>query len=570
MAAKKINKIEKLKLKLKPVDYYDRLSSIDPEKLDEEDRFYLKNFGIYNHKLAPESFTLRVRVPAGRIASAGLAGLSELSEAAGGKILVTSRAQFEIHGLTFEAALALSRSIESLGLTAWQTYTDNFRNVVTDPLDGLTEDSVFEVYETILAIQRQFLKNPDYVGMIPRKFNVAVSGKRKQTTSFFGNDLYFALAERGGRLGFNLYAGGKNSETARPLDIFAELSEVPALFEAVAGIYRKDGPRESRSRARLFHMIEMHGPENFRKRIVRYLGRDFPRMGELRIEKAVSPSRVLLKDGTFAHRYTTRFGELSYGQIREILDLCELHGIAELRVGCDQNIYIPGLEKSVRFSGSAERYGGIVACAGSRYCVYSLMDTKEESGALALEKCRALGITIGFSGCLKGCARHAFSDIGLVGIRTKLFAEEVERGVRLYLGAEYTHGKRAGRLILYSVPMRHLNAMIDLIADLFAESGFGDFEGFSEEILNRYSEPALAFWLLLNFHRRHVAKEGELLLPDGTAHEDEKSYFMSLLDSSASTDDRNIVEYLRCQEAFPFREAIIYLERASFAETKSR
>ena len=569
MNEQKINKIEKLKRRMKPIDYFEKLPSLQPEELDETDRFYLKNFGIYNHKLAPDTFTVRIRVPAGRIAAAALKGVGDLAREAGGKILVTSRAQLEVHGLDLVSAFRISRQIETFGLTSWQTYTDNFRNIVTDPLDGVCRTNVVEVYDTVLAMERIFLKNPDFVGMLPRKFNVAISGSRRQPTSFFGNDLYFALAEREGRFGFNLYAGGKNSETARPLDIFAEPADVPLLFHTVAEIYRREGPRASRSRARLFHMIETLGTDTFRSKIAERLGTALPAAGELRIEKAPPASEIPLKNGRFAHRYTTAFGELSFRQLTEILALCKEYDIGELRIGCDQNLYIPDLPEKVAFTQSTERYGGILACAGSKYCVYSLMDTKKESGALALEKCKRLEITVGFSGCLKGCARHAFSDIGLVGIRTKLFADEVERGVRLYLGAEYTYGKRAGRLILYSVPMRHLNTMIDLIADLFAASGYEDFEDFSKEVLNRYSEPALAFWLLLNFHRRHHLNRNDLVIPEPAEHEDEKAYFIRLLENSGSEEDKDIAEYLRCQEAFPFREAIIFLERACFAVSKA-
>jgi ferredoxin-nitrite reductase len=564
MNEQKINKIEKLKRQLKPCDYYERLSTLDPSKLEESDRFYLKNFGIYNHKLDPDRFAVRVRIPAGRIRVERLKGLHAHARSVGASVVVTSRAQLELHGLDFPAALETLRVVEDLGMTSWQTFTDNFRNIVTDPLDGIAEDNVIETYGLVLEMQEIFLKNPDFVGMIPRKFNTAISGSRLQSTSFFGNDLFFALARRDGVAGFNLYAGGKNSETARPLDIFAAPSDVVDLFRAAAEVYRREGPRESRSRARLFHLIDRIGIEALRGRIVEACGRDVGPAGELQIGKGGEGRSRRLKNGRWAHRYTTWFGETDERHFEEMFALCDRYGIGEIRIGCDQNFYIPDLPEDTLFEHAAERYEGIVACAGSKYCVYSLMDTKGASADMGVEKCRKHGISIGFSGCLKGCARHAFSDIGLVGIRTKLFAKEVERGIRLYLGAEYTRGKRAARLILYAVPMRRLNAMIDLIADLFEASGYDDFEDFSREILNRYSEPALAFWLLLNFYRRHVAREGELLIPEAADPADEKRYFIDRLLASGSERDRDIVEYLECQEAFPFREAIIFLERACF------
>ncbi|WP_456382592.1 nitrite/sulfite reductase [Hydrogenimonas sp.] len=565
MKTEKLNKTEKLKRLLRPADYYRKISEVDLTKLEESDRFYLRSFGIYTHKLAPDRFTLRIRVPAGRIGIDQWRKVGELARAEEAKILVTSRGQLEIHGLDARSVLEFSREIETVGLTAWQTFSDNFRNIVADPLDGLSEDAVVEVYGTVLQMQSLFLKNPDYVGMLPRKFNVAISGNRKQRLSFFGNDLYFALAEREGRYGFNLYVGGKNSEVAKPLDLFTELPDVPSLFGAIAGIYREEGPRESRSRARFFHMIEAMGIEALRERIVDRLGREFPAAGELRIEKGGAEESIPLKDGTFARRYTTRFGELDFGQWREVEEICARHDIRELRLGGDQNLYIPGIPEDLSFEKSVERYGGIVACAGSKYCVYSLMDTKKESGELALERCRKLGIRIGFSGCLKGCARHAFSDIGLVGIRTRLFSSEVERGVRLYLGAEYTSGRRAGRLVLYSVPLRALEAMLDTVALLFERSGYDDFELFAKEVLNRYSEAALAFWLLFSFHTLHVTREGNIVIPDGKEKADEKEYFARLLENSEGPESREIVALLRRKEEYPFREAIVHLERASFS-----
>ena len=565
MAQLKLNKIEKLKRSLRPIDYYEKIASLDPSRLSEADRFYLKNFGIYNHKLAPGRFTLRIRVPGGRIATEAFGHLRSAAGAMNAPMVVTARAQLEVHGLTLPQAWELSRSLERWGLTSWQTYTDNFRNIVTHPLDGLTEGCAVEVYDLIVRMQRVFLKVPDFVGEIPRKFNVGISGCREQLFSLFGNDLAFVLARREGVTGFNLYVGGKNSETARSLNLFVTPEAAVAAFEAVATLYRDEGPRQSRSRARLFHMLETLGIDAFRRKVLDRLPAAFAEAGELRVEK-VRPSReTALRDGSVALRYTTRFGELDGAAAEEICELCERHGVGTIRLGCDQNIYLPRLPAGVRFRHETKRYAGIVTCVGSRYCVYSLADTKAESAALSLRKCGELNISVGFSGCLKGCARHAFSDIGLVGIRTKLFAEAVERGVRLYLGAEYTRGKRAGRLVLYSVPMRHLDAMIDLIADLFAAGGYDDFEEYAAEVINRYSEPALAFWLLLNFYRRHRLGETSLFLLEAENRGDEKAWFIRRLEEEGEVRNRELIEYLRCQEAFPFREAIIFLERACFS-----
>ncbi len=562
----KINKIEKLKRSLKPYDYYKkRLERLNAADLDEANRFYLKNFGIYNHKLRPENFILRVRIAGGRVRTEAFEALFKMAESANSRMIMTSRAQMELHDLSLQTALEYSEEVEKLGLSSWQTYTDNIRNIVTDPLDGLSTECEIEVYETILAMQKIFLKNPDFTGMLPRKFNVAVSGMRADMTPFCGNDLFFALAEKDEEPGFNLYAGGKSSDAAADLNIFCRLEDVPELFEAVVRLYMQKGPRGSRTKTRLFHMLQSMSIEEFREELEESAGRKLEPAGSRIAGRTPSRAKTKLKEGGYAHRYLSRFGEVEPKQAEEILKICERYGVEQLRLGCDQNLYIPHLPETVEFAHSSVRYEGITACAGSKYCVYSLFDTKEESANLKPQRLSQNGITLGYSGCLKGCARHAFSDIGFVGIRTGLYSEKSERGIRLYLGAEYTYGKRAGRLILYAVPLRCIDETVDLLVSLFELSGFETFEEFAAKAINLYSKEALAFWLLLNYYRRYVVKKGAPFMLPVQKPEEEKQRFTEILKEQGVDGEEEVLQKLQTEEQFKFREAIIFLEKAAFA-----
>ena len=563
MEKKRLNKIEKLKISLPPWRFHEKLAELKPSDIGESERFYLKNFGIFGHKLLEDRYVLRVRIPGGRLRRAQLAYFVTRIEEQGLRMIFTSRAQLEIHDLSLSQAVAMHEEVENTGLTTWQTYTDNFRTLVTHPLDGLSVDNEIETFGLLKAMEGGVVKNPEFVGQIPRKFNTAIIGNRTQIASSFGNDLFFALAKKDGRLGFNVYLGGRHAEAARDSDLFLTPDLTLLFFENVARYYLEEGPRESRTRARLQHMIQQMGWETFHDRLMERFGdRGEPR-GELLLEKVEPLFMAPLKSGDFAHRYTTRFGETDAAMCREILEICEAHGIDDLRLGTDQNIYIPHLPEKVEWRYAGDRYSGILACAGNRYCIYSLTDTKKDSAAMSWGRCEMLGISVGFSGCLKGCARNSYSDIGLVGIRTKLFADEVERGVRLYLGALYSREAVAGRLILYSVPLRHLESMVETVVDLFVLSGYDDFEDFAAEVINRYSEPALAFWLLANFDRRGVGLP--LFVPEAEDVEDEKSYFISLLENLDDEEARILIPYLRQEEEFDFREAIIYLERKNFS-----
>ena len=80
MVEKKFNKIERLKQTLHPSEYAKNLQSLNWHEIDESDRFYLKNFGIYNIKLQPDLFMLRLRIDGGRISYSKLEQIAEIVE----------------------------------------------------------------------------------------------------------------------------------------------------------------------------------------------------------------------------------------------------------------------------------------------------------------------------------------------------------------------------------------------------------------------------------------------------------------------------------------------------------
>jgi hypothetical protein len=138
----------------------------------------------------------------------------------------------------------------------------------------------------------------------------------------------------------------------------------------------------------------------------------------------------------------------------------------------------------------------------------------------------------------------------------------------LYLGSEYTRGGAPGRLILYAVPMRALPSMIDLIVTLYRCSGEDDFETYAARVLNRYSEPALAFWLLYNFVRQEVEGAPGRLLLDAEKPENEKAYMARRV--AELEGEGTITDLLWADEAFDFREAIVHLERLAFSVGQAR
>ena len=232
--------------------------------------------------------------------------------------------------------------------------------------------------------------------------------------------------------------------------------------------------------------------------------------GEVLIKKRRFEDEIALPDGSIAQLFRTNFGKISKEIFYRILELSKSY---EIRFGVDQNIYIFGAKK-VNLPKPME-YSDIVVCAGERYCAFSLTETKEHAKELLLSLLKRHNVRLRYSGCLKGCGRHILADIGLVGIRTNLFGR-VERGVRVYIGGEYTYGKAAARLIFWAVPLRKLNELLSLIVEDFIRSGYKDFEEYGAH-LRRYATEQVAYYYL-----RRLAKE-EARLGEEPTHQELKS-----------------------------------------------
>lgn len=491
---RKLNKRERHKAALSPFSYYPQIETLDFSGISEGDIFYLQDFGIFNTPIEEEAYTLRLRITAGRITTAQLRAIAEIAKRNDLEIILTARAGIQLHGLTCENVLQIYKQINEIGISTWQTFGDNVRNIVTDVYDGKGCTSVIETYPLIMQMQEYFLKTPHLVGMLPRRISTGISGNSANVTSFFANDLYFALANREGVFGFNVYMGGKNTEIARSADIFLLPDEVVSFFIAFIEAFNKHGLRFTRTRTRLFHLLEEIGMEVFVEHIAHEYQKTWQKAGDLIVEKGLFSGYQRLKDSSYAFCYESNFGRVRTEELIAIADFAETQN-AEVRLGTDHNIYLLGLSQPSSPFEPLIKSQTVVACAGSHYCPYSFWDIKDDALLLPLEKIKEHRIQIGISGCVKGCGRHQHCDIGLIGLRTNQFGN-ADKGARIYIGAEHSTGISVGRELFDMVPLEHVRSVIDLIIEEYEQSGCDTFEAFSAQILNRYSIEFLALWLL--------------------------------------------------------------------------
>jgi len=497
VASKKLNKRERYKAKMIPYDYYPQIETLDFSAISEADVFYLQDFGIFNNPLDEEEFTLRLRITAGRITVQQLHAVANIAKSHSLEIILTARAGIQLHGLNSENVLSVFHQINATGITTWQTFGDNVRNIVTDVYDGRGDACEIETYPLILEMERTILKIPRQVGMLPRRISTGISGNRANVTSFFANDLYFGLAKKGDIFGFNVYMGGKNTEIARCANIFLPSEEVVPFFSAFIEAFNKHGLRTTRSQIRLFYLLEAIGIETFKEYIAHEYQKSWQTAGTLILEKREFSKTEKLQDESYAFCYESDFGRITPDELTRIATFAHIHE-AQVRLTTQQNIVILGLfEKTTPFE-NLPKSATVIVCAGSSYCPFSFWDLKNEALLLPLEKIQKHRIQVGVSGCAKGCGRHQHCDIGLIGLRTNSFGD-VDKAARIYLGAQHSAGESVGRELFTMVPLEHIGNVIGMIIDEYEASGYECFEDFSIHVLNHFSEEFCALWFLAKF-----------------------------------------------------------------------
>ena len=498
---KKLNRRETYKARLKPYDYFTQeFDSLDFENLGEGDRYYLQDFGIFNTEFLEDEFTIRIRVAGGRINTQDFIELAKIVKEYDLTIVLTARCGIQLHDVYADDIFEIWKKINAVeGFTTWQSFGDNVRNIVTDVYDGMLEDSHIECYPFIKQMQDYIVKNPKYVGMLPRRVSIGISGNETNRTSFFANDIYFALAQKDGEYGFNVYMGGKNTETAQDVDIFLHVNEVFDFYKAFLETFYNHGSRYSRSKTRLFYFIQEHGIDKLKELLQKYFAKEFESAGELQLKKGGFKEFRKLKDGTFAYCYQTDFSKLDGDEIEKIANFAKENNL-EIRFGMDQNIYLFGLKEPVSPFPSKANSSTVVACAGN-LCPYAVWSIKGETKYLPLDLIQEYSIYVGFSGCAKGCGRHRHTDIGLIGLKTNNFGD-IDGGCRIFLGAQHSYGQSVGEELFSMVPFPHLNEVVTLIINLYLQYDFADFEEYAKEILSNYSNRFWALWHLANFERK--------------------------------------------------------------------
>jgi len=508
--SKKINKIEKLKELKTPMAFYHDLKSLCEnglENLKEEDEKYLlKCFGFFLKK--DNTFMLRARIISGTLSAVQSIKVGEISKKYANNYMdITTRSQIELRYLKLEDLYKVIVELDSVGITTFQTGIDNFRAIVTSSFDGLAIDTRIDCQTIIPKMTQVFLKNEEYMGTLPRKFNTGILGTTTNDCNIYGQDCSFILAHKNETLGFNLYLGGKVGVQATSANIFVTQEEVPTVFKAIIDLFKTYGFRDNRNKNRLHFLIEAVGIKEFSKAIRTYSKLDLPCAGELLVKeefKLKNDGLYNLQDDKTAIHFSIPSGILSGDDLLKAGKLAlDVEGIIKLSV--EQSFYIITDNKKIEEVKNSEIYkkydsfhniyfNNLVACAGTATCSFAVIANKPDAIMMAKYLHEQVPMDEGkirlyWSACPKGCGIHSIADIGFEGCIVKDDQGNKCEGVRIYLGGKASRQAEEARLIVKSTTIEKAKEIVKDLVILYKNKRIEDesFEAFDTRVLSKLS-----------------------------------------------------------------------------------
>jgi ferredoxin-nitrite reductase len=427
----------------------------------------LKWVGIYPQKQGGDAFMMRIKVPGGVLKPEQAKVIGKIAaDFANGPIPnphfgnnfldLTTRQDVQMHWLKMGDVPEIWRRLEEVGVTTVQACGDSARNVLCCPVSGLGREEAIDAYPVAQAISGYFTGNREYANL-PRKFKMSVTGCLEDCAQAEINDIGMLPARlEDSTIGFNLRVGGGLSDGPRmasDIDVFVRPEDAVEITRGIAQVFGELGDRENRWTARMRYLVQELGPEGFREELEKRVCVELTPAGEDLTKRyrgdhvGVHPQK---EEGIYYVGLSVPVGRMSGEQFEEAGKLAEEYG-SEVRLATDQNLIITGVREErledllaepllKRYSptpGAFER--GVVACTGSEFCRFGIVETKIRALEWAREMDRRVGdlgqeaIRMHFSGCSASCAQPQIGDIGFRGETAKK-GDQIVEGVDVGLG----------------------------------------------------------------------------------------------------------------------------------------
>ena len=522
--SKKQNKVELTKASKNVMDVYDELENIAAaghEALSKEDSaYFLKCFGLFDKG---DYFMLRVRIPIGQLNNEQAVRIGEVAKKYGDDYIdISTRMQIVLRYIKIENIAKVLQELKEVGLSTFQTGADNTRNFVADPLEGLAFDNIIDVKPIVDKLQALTIENPDWVSVLPRKFNAGILGSMSNSCNIFGHDCCFVLANKDGEFGFNVYLGARVGVQSKDANVFLSIDEVPTFYMALLETFKVYGYRDNRNKNRLHFLLQDVGVKAFVEGVETKAGQIFSSAGQTLVQSqniALGANRVLQRNGKYAHKIIVPSGIFSGTDLIDVAGRAKSFGSGDLRLTYDQNFYVVDIDKdaltafeSTTIFSKYDKFNNIyfndmIACAGTHTCSFGVIPNKPDAVDMANFLNSEVAIESGmvrmnWSACPKGCGVHGIADIGFEGCKAKDDSGKRVDGVHIFMGGKITRRAFEARMLHKSLPITeakyHVKYLLKTYANL-KERG-ETFESFEERYFSaNYSYQALAFFTKINY-----------------------------------------------------------------------
>ena len=460
-------------------------------------------------KCEGSSHFLRIKIPNGRLSAGQFKTIAGLAEKYGrGYAEVTDRQNLQLHWIESQDAEDIFSKLDKIGLSTDHggqgiptAKCGDVRAIVSCPAAGVDKSELIDTWPIVKQLDLFFNGNKDFLDL-PRKLKISVSGCSLNCGNPEVQDLAFVAVKISNKVGFAVLVGGTIAtapQFARQLGVVVEPDEVLDVARGIAEIFRDFGSREIKAKARFRWLVDAWGTEKLRETLEEKMGKKLETFsleyspickGE---HVGVQPQK---QEGYSYINIPLVSGVLSSEKMLKIAQVAEEFGNGELRLTPFQNIILINVpNKSVNSALKCIEEIGFpvnntcfqwttIACAGN-FCGKTLGHPKNHAKETVAylnsrfgDNLKNTKISIGFSGCPNGCARHLITDIGLQGTVVNCEGKNTS-GYNIYIRENAGLSPCLGKLVCRGIRVEKIKFALANLIDAYLKNGNSSFSEFN-------------------------------------------------------------------------------------------
>lgn len=505
-----VNPAEQLKLDKDGLDVIHdiyRYAKVGFDAITDDDFDRMKWYGVYRQKPKDSGyFMLRIKVPGGQVTPEQALVLSQIADEYGhGLCDITTRQTIQFHWLRIEDMPPIFDLLDKVGMTTSGACGDDTRNVCGCAVSGMNPHEVIDATPQMLEINRNLTNNRDFSNL-PRKYKISISGCDIHCSQPDINCVgLFGLRNSDGEAGYGVKVGGGLSSAAKmaqTMPVWIAPDQVWPVVEAISKVFRDEGYRAKRNKARFKFLVEDWGVERITAEVQDRL--EFP----MRPHTEFSYPRDQESDHMGIHAQSQPGlswvgvcfpgGRLRNGILAKVGEIAAKHcveGTASIRFTNKQNLVIPNVpnENLDAMKADLDAAGlsyapsnfrqGCVSCTGIEFCNLAVAETKNRMLALVEQLETRSGwykgkLRVHFSGCPSSCGQQQIADIGFRGARKKIDGV-MQDAYDMFVGGRLGENRRFNTLLKGKILAPDVDVVIDSLLHHYEANKQAD-ESFSE------------------------------------------------------------------------------------------